>query len=49
ARSIRYFGLALVVYFAGNQAESLIRKYKTKAIIALSILVLLLWWMSSLL
>jgi len=49
ARSIRYFGLALVVYFAGNQAESLIRKYKTKAIIALSILVLLLWWASSLL
>ncbi|GAP74808.1 MULTISPECIES: YqaA family protein [Pseudoalteromonas] len=44
ARSIRYFGLAAVVYFAGNHAERVIRKHKTKAIAGLSIAVLLLWW-----
>lgn len=49
ARSIRYFGLALVVYFAGNKAEQLIRRYKMKAILALTALVLILWWLSSLL
>lgn len=49
ARSIRYFGLALVVYFAGNQAEALIRRYKVKAIIVMTLVVLLLWWVSTLL
>ena len=49
ARSIRYFGLALVVYFAGNQAERIIKKHKTKAMIGLTVLVLLIWWLSTLL
>lgn len=43
ARSIRYFGLALVVFYAGNQAERLIKKHKTKTIIAVTISVLVLW------
>ncbi len=46
ARFIRYFGLALVVYIAGNRAEKLIRRYKTKAILAITLVVLLLWWLS---
>ncbi|MBU2978403.1 VTT domain-containing protein [Alteromonas sp. C1M14] len=49
ARSIRYFGLAVVVYIAGDRAESLIRRYKTKAIIGLTLLVLVLWYLSTLL
>jgi len=43
ARSIRYFGLAIVVYYAGNQAERVIRKHKTKTMICLTILVLGAW------
>ena len=46
ARSIRYFGLALVVYYAGNQAERVIRKHKTKTMIAISVTVLLAWGIS---
>ena len=48
ARSIRYFALAAVVYYAGNQAERVIQKHKTKALVAISALVLLLWWLSTL-
>ncbi len=48
ARAIRYFGLALVVYYAGDQAEKVIKKHKTKALIALTILVLAAWWLSTL-
>lgn len=48
ARALRYFGLAVVVYVAGNRAEQLIRRYKTKAILAATLLVLALWWLSSL-
>jgi len=48
ARSIRYFALALVVYYAGDQAEKVIKKHKTKALILLSALVLCGWWLSTL-
>ncbi|GGW91457.1 YqaA family protein [Alteromonas halophila] len=48
ARSLRYFGLAVVVYLAGNKAEQLIRQYKTKAIVLITVIVLLLWWLSTL-
>ena len=48
ARSLRYFGLAAVVYFAGDKAESLIMRYKTKAIIALTLLVVLVWYITTL-
>jgi membrane protein YqaA with SNARE-associated domain len=49
ARSVRYFGLAMVVYVAGNHAEKLIKQYKMKAVAAITLLVLLLWWLSNLL
>lgn len=48
ARSLRYFGLALVVFLAGNKAEELIRTYKTKAIVIITAIVALLWWLSTL-
>jgi membrane protein YqaA with SNARE-associated domain len=44
ARSIRYFGLAAVVYYFGNQAEALIRKYKTKLLLSVTGVVIALWW-----
>ena len=47
ARSLRYFGLAIVVFYAGNKAEQLIKRYKMKAILAMTVVVLLLWWASS--
>ena len=47
ARSIRYFGLAIVVYYTGNKAEQLIRKHKTKTIIALTVLILCAWGIST--
>jgi len=49
ARSIRYFGLAAVVYYAGDKAEQLIKRYKMKAVIAITAAVLLIWWLSNLL
>lgn len=48
ARSIRYFGLALVVYYAGDQAEKVIKKHKTKALIGVTAAVLIAWWLSTL-
>ena len=48
ARSLRYFGLALVVFLAGNKAEELIKTYKTKAIVVITAIVALLWWLSTL-
>ncbi|GHF94794.1 YqaA family protein [Thalassotalea marina] len=48
ARSIRYFGLAVVVYYAGNKAERVIKKHKTKSIIVLTGFVLLLWGITTL-
>ena len=44
ARAIRYFGLAAVVYFAGNKAEQLIKKYKIAAIAVLTALVIGVWF-----
>ena len=47
ARAIRYFGLAVVVYYAGDKAEQLIKRYKMKAVIVITLAVLLLWWLSN--
>lgn len=44
ARAIRYFGLAAVVYFTGNKAEQLIKKYKIAAIAVLTALVIGVWF-----
>ena len=43
SRSMRYFGLAVVVYYAGDNAERIIRKHKTKTIIMLTILIISIW------
>ncbi|WP_419148299.1 YqaA family protein [Pseudoalteromonas 'SMAR'] len=47
ARALRYFGLALVVYYGGDQAEKIIKQHKTKAVLALTAMMLLLWWGSA--
>jgi len=47
ARSLRYFGLAAVVYYAGDKAEELIKRYKMKAVIAVTLVVIVLWWLSN--
>ncbi|WP_370163987.1 YqaA family protein [Marisediminitalea sp.] len=43
ARSIRYFGLALAVKLLGNQAEQFIRRYRTKAMVGITVLCAGLW------
>jgi len=37
-----------VVYYTGDKAEQLIKRYKMKAVIAITVAVLLLWWLSNL-
>ena len=49
ARSVRYFGLALVVYYAGDKAEQLIKRHTLKAVIAITLGVVALWWLSNVL
>ena len=49
ARSIRYFGLAVVVYYAGNHAERIINKHKKKAMIILTLVILGAWGLSAVL
>ncbi|WP_166422727.1 VTT domain-containing protein [Paraglaciecola sp. 20A4] len=44
ARTIRYFGLALLVKVAGNKAEAIFRKYKIPTAIVLTLAVALFWW-----
>ncbi len=46
ARSIRYFGLALLVKLAGNQAQTLFQRYRYPSIVVLTLGVVLLWWLS---
>ncbi|PCK30991.1 YqaA family protein [Pseudoalteromonas piscicida] len=46
ARALRYFGLAAVVYFAGDKAEKLIKKHKVKAIALTTAIVLVGWWIT---
>ncbi|ALS31994.1 hypothetical protein PTRA_a0664 [Pseudoalteromonas translucida KMM 520] len=47
SRAIRYFALAVVVYYAGNKAEQLISKHKTKAMITLTVFVIGIWWLTT--
>ena len=47
ARAIRYFGLAILVYYAGDKAEHMLRKHKVQTIIVLTTLVLLAWGISN--
>jgi len=48
ARTIRYFGLAVLVYYAGDKAEHLMRKHKTKSMIVITLVILVVWGLSSL-
>ncbi len=48
ARAIRYFGLAVLVYYAGDIAEHLMRKHKTKSMIVITLFILVVWAISSL-
>lgn len=47
ARGVRYFGLACLVYYAGNKAELLLRKYKMKAILLVISIVFAIWFVIS--
>jgi membrane protein YqaA with SNARE-associated domain len=43
-RIIRYFGLAVLVYFFGNDAQSIIKKYKWQVGIGAVVVVAGIWW-----
>jgi len=47
SRAIRYFALAALVYYAGNQAERIIKQHKMKATIAITGLVICAWGIST--
>lgn len=47
ARAIRYFGLAILVYYAGDKAEIILRKHKVKALIILTVTIFLAWSLSN--
>ena len=42
-RIIRYFGLAILVYYFGNKTEKLVRKYKWQAGVAVLVLIIAFW------
>lgn len=44
SRVIRYYGIAIIVYYAGNQAERLIREYKYLATAMLLLIILAAWY-----
>lgn len=45
-RVIRYFGLAVLVYFFGNDAQDIIKQYKWQVGIAAIVLVAGIWWIT---
>lgn len=49
SRVIRYFGLALLVYYFGEQTEKLIRKYKWQAVVGGIAIILLIFGLQHLL
>lgn len=49
SRVIRYFGLALLVYYFGDQTEKLIRKYKWQAVVGGIAIILLIFGLQHLL
>ncbi len=44
-RVIRYFGLAVLVYYFGNKTEELIKKYKWQTVSLTVCVVALVWWL----
>ncbi len=47
ARSIRYFGLALLVQLAGNQAETIFKRYKIQTVVVITLIVIVVWWLAA--
>ncbi len=46
SRGLRYYGLALLVYWAGNQAQELFERHKISTFIILIILLGIIWYLS---
>ncbi|MCG9633108.1 VTT domain-containing protein [Vibrio sp. Isolate30] len=45
SRAIRYFGIAIVVYIAGDKAEQLIKKYRFVAVGLITLMLLIFWYL----
>jgi len=43
SRALRYYGLGLLVFIAGNQAQAIFERHKVKATIVLTAVVLVIW------
>lgn len=43
SRGIRYYGLALLVYFTGNKAQEIFEKHKTATSVVFLVVVLVIW------
>ena len=43
-RVIRYFGLAVLVYYFGDKSEKIVRKYKWQTGLIALLLVITIWW-----
>lgn len=46
SRALRYYGLGLLVYWAGNQAQELIERHKRSTVIILIVLFGIMWYWS---
>ncbi len=47
SRAMRYFGIALVVYVAGDKAEELIKKYKLATVGLITLVLIIVWYLST--
>ncbi|WP_051275458.1 YqaA family protein [Aestuariibacter salexigens] len=47
SRAIRYFGIAIVIKFAGNSAERVLRRNKSKALLLSIVIIATAWWFTS--
>ncbi|MEF1310280.1 VTT domain-containing protein [Vibrio mytili] len=47
SRAVRYFGIALVVYVAGDKAEELIKKYKLATVGLITLGLIMAWYLST--
>lgn len=43
SRALRYYGLGLLVFIAGNQAQAIFKRHKISAAIVITIVVLVIW------
>ncbi|MGP4846037.1 YqaA family protein [Marinobacter sp. 1Y8] len=43
SRALRYYGLGLLVYIAGNQAQAIFERHKVAAAIVVTVVVLVIW------